>query len=199
MQQLANVHKRKRPGRIIGCDPAISIEIEFTLDRARGAIKPSQILSGLFQDSVRQICLARLSYAIFGSVHVVDLLVHWFLKFSKVGISENSRFFVWLDVCGRIETEQENHQDEEDWRQVHGRKIAKARIASRTPSKGLVTANQNEAFRPDSWVIELVFTLFPKTFEDRHFRKFRIFLSSEVRARAWQTAGSLKPPSSSLI
>jgi hypothetical protein len=52
---------------------------------------------------------------------------------------------------------------------THGRKIAKARIARRTPSNGLVTANQKEMFQPDSWVIELVFTLFPQVSEDRHF------------------------------
>ena len=62
-------------------------------------------------------------------------------------------------------------------------KMAKAMSPNKTPSKGLVTANQKETFQPDSWVIELVFMLFSKRFEDGHFRKFRTFSESEVRAR----------------
>jgi hypothetical protein len=95
--------------------------------------------------------------------------VHCFLKPSKIDISESSRFFSRRDLFGRIETEQKNHQNENDWRQAHGRKITKARIARRTPSNGLVSANQKETFQPDSWVIELVFTLFSQAFEDRDF------------------------------
>jgi hypothetical protein len=95
--------------------------------------------------------------------------VHCFLKPSKIDISESSSFFSRRDLFGRIETEQKNHQNENDWRQAHGRKIAKATIASRTPSSGLPTANQNETFQSDSWVIELVFTLFSQALEDRHF------------------------------
>ena len=39
------------------------------------------------------------------------------------------------------------------------------------PINGLQTANQNETFQPESWVIEFAFTLFSQAFEDRHFRK----------------------------
>src|SRR5437016_13982113 len=48
IQHLANVQERKGPGTIIGHDPAICIEIEFPLDRARSAMEPSQIQPGLF-------------------------------------------------------------------------------------------------------------------------------------------------------
>jgi hypothetical protein len=67
----------------------MSIEIEFSLDRARRAMEPSQIQPGLFEDPGRQIFPARLELVIVGSVHVVDWLVHLFLKFSKIDISEN--------------------------------------------------------------------------------------------------------------
>jgi len=58
-------------------------------------------------------------------------------------------------VAGQIETEQQNHQDEDDWRYAHGffdyrQKIAAARKASRTPINGLETANQKETRQPDS-------------------------------------------------
>ena len=71
IQQLANVQKRKWPGTIIGYDPAISIEIEFPLEPARRAMKPSQIQRGLFEDSGCQISPARFELVIVGSVHVV--------------------------------------------------------------------------------------------------------------------------------
>ena len=48
IQRLADVQERKWPGAIIGHDPAISIEIEFPLDFARGVMEPSQIQPGLF-------------------------------------------------------------------------------------------------------------------------------------------------------
>ncbi len=48
IQRLANVEERKWPVTIIGCDPAMSIEIEFPLDRARCAMEPSQIHGSLF-------------------------------------------------------------------------------------------------------------------------------------------------------
>jgi len=51
VQHLANVAERKWPGTIIGYDPAMSIEIEFPLDRARCAMEPTQILLGLFENS----------------------------------------------------------------------------------------------------------------------------------------------------
>jgi hypothetical protein len=59
------------------------------------------------------------------------------------------------DLFGRIETEQQNDQNEDDWRCAHGffyhrQKIAAARMPSRTPSNGLETATQKETFQPDS-------------------------------------------------
>ena len=93
IQRLANVQERKWPGTIIGCDPAISIEIEFPLDRARRAMKASQIQRGLFEDSGRQIFPARLELVIVGSVHVI--LIWFVISFSsvpKIDISENLRF-----------------------------------------------------------------------------------------------------------
>jgi len=71
IRQLANVQKRKWPGTIVGYDPTISIEIEFPLDPARRAMKPSQIQRGLFEDSGCQFLLAGLEIVIVGSVHVV--------------------------------------------------------------------------------------------------------------------------------
>jgi hypothetical protein len=53
--------------------------------------------------------------------------------------------------------------------------MATARMPSRTPSTGLVTANQKEMFQPDSWAIEFVFTPFSQAFEKRHFRKHESF------------------------
>jgi extradiol dioxygenase family protein len=77
-------------------------------------------------------------------------LVHSFLKLPKADISENFRFLAGVLGCrrGRIETEQQNDQDEDEWRHAHGRKIARAMMASRTPSNGLVMANQKETFQP---------------------------------------------------
>ena len=74
MQQLANVQERKRPGTIIGYDPAISIVIEFPLDCARRAMEASQILCGLLENSGGQLSLARLGDVIFGRFHLVDLV-----------------------------------------------------------------------------------------------------------------------------
>ena len=60
-----------------------------------------------------------------------------------------------LDLSGRIETEQYNHQDEDDWCYAHGffdyrQKIAATRKPSRTPINGLERANQKETRQPDS-------------------------------------------------
>ena len=85
---MANVQERKRPGAIIGNDPAISIEIEFALDRARRTMKSSQVLGGLSKDSGRQILLIRPGCVIFDNVHV-DFGCCLFLKLSKTDISEN--------------------------------------------------------------------------------------------------------------
>src|SRR6266478_7987062 len=76
IQCLADVQERKWPGTIIGYDPAISIEIEFPLDRARSAMEPSQIQRSLFEDSGRQFLPARLEMVIVGSVHAILI---WFV------------------------------------------------------------------------------------------------------------------------
>jgi len=95
-----------------------------------------------------------------------------FLSLLKIEISENLKFLargfprrrlllplsvfpVSLDLSGRIETEEQNHQNEDDWCYAHGfldhrQKIAAARMPTRTPSNGLETANQKETFQPDS-------------------------------------------------
>ena len=49
----------------------MSLEIEFPLDRARRAMKPSQIQGSLLEDSGSQILSARLELVIVGNVHVV--------------------------------------------------------------------------------------------------------------------------------
>ena len=71
----------------------MSIEIEFPLDRARCAMEPSQIQRSLFEDSGRQIFLARLELVIVGSVHVV---VIWFVisfsSFRRLRFQKISRF-----------------------------------------------------------------------------------------------------------
>jgi hypothetical protein len=129
----------------------ISIEIKFPLDRARRAMKSSQVLRGLFKDPGRQILLICLRDVTVGSVHIVVVFgCHSFLKHPKIDISENFRFFARLAPSGRIETEQQNDQDEDEWHHAHGRKIARARVASRIPRRGLRTANQKETFQPES-------------------------------------------------
>jgi hypothetical protein len=77
-------------------------------------------------------------------------------------------------MAGRIETEQYNDQNEYDWRYAHGffhhrQKIAKPRMARRTPSNGLEMANQKEKSQPESWAIRFVFMTLSKALEDRHF------------------------------
>jgi hypothetical protein len=79
-----------------------------------------------------------------------------------------------LDLSGRIETKQQNDQNEYDWHYAHGflhhrQNIAKSRMARRTPSNGLETANQKEKFQPDSSAIGFVFMILSKEFEGRHF------------------------------
>jgi hypothetical protein len=123
IQRLANVQKRKRPGTIIGCDPAMSIEIEFPLDRARRAMEPSQIQRSLFEDSGSQIFPACVELVVVGSVHTILI---WFVissssvrrsKFQKISEflpeSRHSAFLLavivfpaGLDLSGQIETEQ---------------------------------------------------------------------------------------------
>jgi hypothetical protein len=86
-QQFAHIEEGKRPGTIIGYGPAVSVEIEFSLDLARRTMKSAQILRGLFEDAGRQIFLARLGLVIVGKVHV-DFVCYFFLKLSKIDISE---------------------------------------------------------------------------------------------------------------
>jgi hypothetical protein len=88
LQQLADVQERERPGTIIGHDPAISIAIEFPLDCAGSAMKTSQILCGLLENSGGQLYFARLADVIFDRFHLADWFVHFFLKLSKTGISQ---------------------------------------------------------------------------------------------------------------
>src|SRR5262249_9203572 len=81
-----------------------------------------------------------------------------------------------VDLLGRIETEQEDQKDENDWRYAHGssdhrQKIIRKSMATRTPSNGLETANQKETFQPVSSVVEVVFMLFFQASGARHFTK----------------------------
>jgi hypothetical protein len=130
-----------------------------------------------------------------------DLVSYFFLKLSKIDISENFEnlqtadnrderrplsVLVSLDWSGRIEAEQQDDQDEDDWRYAHGfvdhrQKIAAARMPSRTPSNGLETTNQKETFQSE--VVEFIFTLFSQAFEDGHFteRKISFETLNEVR------------------
>jgi hypothetical protein len=48
-------------------------------------------------------------------------------------------------------------------------------MPKRTPSTGLETANQKETSHPESWAVEVVFTLFSHGFQDRDFRKCEVF------------------------
>jgi hypothetical protein len=118
--------------------------------------------------------------------------VHSFLKLSKTDISDNFRFLAGVLGCrrGRIETEQQNDQDEDEWRHAHGRKIARAMMASRTPSNGLVTANQNETSQSD--FLAVVFMRLSQAFEDRHFTEREISFETlnELR-RTWIVASGL--------
>src|SRR6266478_6262061 len=98
-------------------------------------------------------------------------LVHSFLKLPKADISENFRFLAGVLGCrrGRIETEQQNDQDEDEWRHAHGRKIARAMMASRTPSNGLVMANQKETSQSD--FLAVVFMLIISSIRRSTFQK----------------------------
>src|SRR6266403_15135 len=100
VQHLANVAERKWPGTIVGCDPATSIEIEFSLDRARRAMEPSQIQPSLFEDSGRQIFPARLELVIVGGVHLILICLlflpqvfedRYFRKFRKIAAPRIAR------------------------------------------------------------------------------------------------------------
>jgi len=53
----------------------------------------------------------------------------------------------------------------------HRQKIAKATMARRTPINGLEMAKQNEKFQPEFGAIGLVFMVFSKELEGRHFTK----------------------------
>jgi hypothetical protein len=89
IQQLADVQERKWPRTVIGCNPAMSIAIEFPLDCARRALKALQILCGLFENSGNQLSLPRFGDTIFSRFHPVDLVCHSFLKLCGIDISEN--------------------------------------------------------------------------------------------------------------
>ncbi len=133
LQHLANVQERKRPGTIIGNDPAISIEIKFPLDRARRAMEAAQILCGLLENSRGQLSLACLGDVIFGRFHLVDLFIP-FSSFRKSTFQKSSDLF---------RNPRRRYFD-------HRKKIARATMASRTPSSGLEMANQKETSQPES-------------------------------------------------
>src|SRR5262249_8331512 len=82
-----------------GCEPAISIEIEFPLDRAGCTMESSQIGGGLFQDSSRQLFPRYPANVFVGSVHFLDLFVHSFLQPLEKAISEKERSFA-NSACG---------------------------------------------------------------------------------------------------
>jgi len=64
-------------------------------------------------------------------------------------------------------------------------------MARRTPSNGLVTANQNETFKPVSWKVELVFTLSSQAFEDRHFTEREIYFGMTFLVRSMRESKAL--------
>src|SRR6266404_4352733 len=76
---------------------------------------------------------------------------------------------------------------------AYRQKMAKAMMASRTPSKGLETANQNETFQPEPFSVLFVFTLFSQAFEERHFTQREISFGTlnELR-RTWIVASGLE-------
>jgi len=47
-------------------------------------------------------------------------------------------------------------------------------MPTRTPSNGLETANQNEAFQPEPWALGFVFMLIPQAAQHRYFTKREI-------------------------
>ncbi len=76
---------------------------------------------------------------------------------------------------------------------AYRQKMAKAKMPSRTPSKGLETANQKEIFQPESFSVLFVFTLFSQAFEERHFTQREISFGTlnELR-RTWIVASGLE-------
>ena len=139
MQQLANIQERKRPGTIIGCEPAVGIEIKFSLNRAGRAVEPTQILLGLVENSGRQILLSCLARAIVGGVHIV---VRLFIPFSSFRRPTFQKISAWaaclalappVGFCGRIKAEQEDDQKEDDWSYAHGCLV----IGKKPPRRGV--------------------------------------------------------------
>jgi hypothetical protein len=112
LQQVTDVQERKRPGAVIGYDPAISIAIEFPLDCARCTMEASQILTGLLENSGGQLSWARLGDVIFGRFHLVDWFVHSFLKLFRIDISETSRSLP-QSLAPLLRSTKENHQGQE--------------------------------------------------------------------------------------
>jgi hypothetical protein len=90
-----------------------------------------------------------------------------------------------LDLSSRIETEQYNHQNEDDWCYAHGffdyrQKIAALSKPRRTPSNGLETANQKQKSQAGSLAVGFVFMLIAQATQHRHFRKGEVFLRSAL-------------------
>ena len=168
VQQLTNVEERKWPATIIRREPAICIEVKFLFDLAGRTMKPAQILRGLLEDSGRQILLIRPGCVIFDSVHVV-FGSHLFLKFSKIGISEIFRFLVFR----RIETEQENDQNEDDRDCAHGlftcRKSLRQRWRVARPATDSMRRTRRKRPSLSLGRLDLSSYYVSQAFEDRHF------------------------------
>ena len=64
-------------------------------------------------------------------------------------------------------------------------------MASRTPSNGLVTANQKETFQSVALEVELIFTLFSQALEDRYFTADALsgVYGTTIRRRAFSQTG----------
>jgi len=115
-----------------------------------------------------------------------DLVSYFFLKLSKIDISENLRFLprifsrVLIGPANRgqtVEWPKWRRSALCSWLVQSPEKITTASTPRRTPSNGFETANQKETSQPESRAVEFVFTLFSQAFEDRHFRNLRDFLA----------------------
>ena len=85
-------------------------------------------------------------------------------------------FLPSLELSGRIETEQQNDQNEDDRSYAHNffgqrKKIIRTRTARKTPNNGLETANQKEMSQPEPRIVGFVFTLYSQGFKGRDFTK----------------------------
>jgi hypothetical protein len=147
-QQLANIQERKRPGTIIGCEPAVGIEIKFSLNRARRAVEPTQILLGLFENSGRQILLSCLARAIIGGVHIVVRLFIPSQAFERRYFRKSEGFFarsaccvpICHGFCARTKAEQQDNQETYKWSEAHRVPLSSAK--NRQGSEGKQNSDQ---------------------------------------------------------